>query len=1038
MVIVMLSAFGFTVNAEENNYVSSPNGKIKITFNLSSEGEPSYTVTNSDYTLIEKSALGLSLSTGDLKTGFTLGDVSQSNGNSEWHPIAGDKETVKDIYNEKTFTLNHSSGKTVKIQMRAYDSGAAFRYILPEGTYTVNGEFTEYAFPAETYGEMHIGTDKLSKFGTDTNPVYTHLHTNATVPKKVKAENFDYNAMYYMPSVFQYKNGMALTICEGNLDNYVRMRLSGSTKTRTLRTVYYRALDTQYGTNADPNANSGGFAEVKNSDPAQTPWRVFVIGDEVKNLPENADIVTNLNEPADEGTYKFSEWVKPGAVLRTTNFTDKVKEEIDNAEKYGYQYIHLDTGWYGAEYDRAADPRLDPDLLDENDPFRQWIVGDGKFKHTTGFDTYQSTSTPGNTKADIDIPEICKYGKEKGVGIILYFNAKIFARKETNTRNINYEDIFEKFEQWGVAGAKPGFSPYGTQANEKLMQDLIECAARHKLVLTIHDEYVRTGTERTFPNCLTTEAIYGDEAIGRYTSSKQIAEDITTLFTRLIQGPADHTYCYPGKATKAYALASPILFKSGLHYLYWYANTAVNAANSDNISVWYNLPAEWDELKVIEAELEGYATYARRNGNTWYIGSLSAKDRQLNVPLDFLDSNKTYTAEIWADEIGADAYAQGGINDVGNTEKMKQKLIYSKELVTNTTTLTRPLGYGNGYAVRIKEATQDEKNSFPTYKTNAQEITYLLTDVEDYSNSAGKYDAAAWTAFETAKKAAEDAYKNNTTMTDTEVSEICGNLRRAIGGLVDVSELTSKVNFAERIPGKVYSATARKNLATAIESAKALLAADYKTEADITGALTALQKAIDSCTLDTAEVTSSVWLDELDWESYSVYNNVCYKNRDYYNGDDKMKLRIDGTDKEVRGVFIHAINQGEAYVQYDLSQKDYDYIEGYVGIDTDKLTAGDVIFKFYGDGELIYQTLPSLANFKDNAQFVRVPVKGVKELKLVADSNGPNSSDWAVFGDMKFTNYEYTGNVYTFSDYTGGAANGFTLFNGKQTMCLLR
>ena len=1020
----MLSSFGFTVSADGENYVSSPNGKIKINFSLSDTGAPSYSVENGNFTLIENSSLGLNLSTGELSDGFTLTDTERSSGNSEWHPIAGDKETVADVYNEKTYTLSHTSGKIVKIEMRAYDTGAAFRYILPEGTYIVNGEFTEYTFPSGTYGEMHIGSDRLARFGVSSSYVYTHLDTNATVPKKVKVENFDYNAMYYMPSVFQYTNGMAVTICEGNLDNYVRMRLSGSEKANTLRTVYYRALEN--GANADPNANAGGFAEVTNSDPSSTPWRVFVIGDEVKNLPENADIITNLNEAPDEDTYKFSEWVKPGVVLRVGNTTDSVKYQIDRAAEYGYQYVHLDTGWFGAEFDRDADPRLDPTKLSDDDPFKAWIVGDGKFRHLTGFDTYQSTTTPGNSKTDIDIPEICRYGKEKGVGVILYFNAEIFTRKTSNTRGIDYNDIFERFEHWGVSGAKPGFAPYGTQANEKLMQDLIESAARHHLVLTIHDEYVRTGTERTFPNCLTTEGIYGDEAIGRYTKSKQIAEDITTLFTRLVQGPADHTFCYPGKGTKAYALASPILFKSGLHYLYWYAGTAVNAAKKDNISVWYNLPAEWDELKVIEAKLEEYATYARRSGDMWYIGSLSAVDRQLNIPLDFLEKGKTYTAEIWADEIGADAYADGGIADTGSTEKMKQKLVYSKELVTADTTLTRPLGYGNGYAVRIKEAASDEQEELPTYKTNAQELTYSLTEAEKILSDGKTYDSALLENLNNAIAAAKAGYAKET-LTDSEAASLKAALDKAIAAMLDVTGLKQKIKYAECLNGELITASSYAALQSALENAKDVLASETKTEAALENAESTLQSAIDGCTLKGLTESAGVWLDELDWTSCAGHSNAVYKNRDYNGGN--LQLKINGAVTDVRGVFAHSINEGEAYVEYNIDGKGLDYFEGYVGIDTDKIDMGDVIFKFYGDGELIYETAPSLTGFTDNAAFVKVPISRVKTLRLVADSNGANSGDWAVWGNARLASYKYIGSVYTFSSYDGGEASGFVPAN---------
>lgn len=1023
VLLVIISAAGSVMaqsggTPSDAHLLNAPTENMNLCFWLDADGTPYYSVIKNETVLIQPSKLGLNLSIGNLQSGFSLTLVEAASGNNSWNPIAGDKETIYDIYNEKTYSLIHGeSGLSLKIQMRAYDTGVALRYLLPQGTYTVNGEYTTYTFPEGVIAEMHEGSDRLYQFGISEEPVYTHLHTNATVPVRVNASEFGYNDMYYAPSTFLYPNGMAVTLCEGNLDNYVRMRTSGDTQANTLRTVYYRELEN--GSSSDPNANAGGFAEVRDSDPAATPWRVLVVGDEVKNLPENSDIVQNLNEQADENTYKFSEWVRPGDVLRVGNNTSDVKNKIDEAAQYGYQYVHLDTGWFGAEFDRGADPRLDPSLLEEDDIFRQWIIGDGQFVHTTGFDTYKDTSTPGGSRPNVNIPEMCAYAKERGVGVILYFNAEIYARAETNERGITYEDIFERFEHWGVSGAKPGFAPYGTQANEKLMADLIESAARHKLVLTIHDEYIRTGTERTFPNCLTTEAIYGDEAIGRYTPSKQIEEDITTLFTRMIQGPADHTFCYPGKGTKAYALASPIMFKSGLHYLYWYAGSAAGVSQKDNVSVWYNLPAEWDELKVLEASLREYATYARRSGDTWYIGSLSAIDRQLNISLDFLESGKTYTAEIWADEIGADAYAEGGISDITATAKMQQLLVYSKEIVTADTVLTRPLGYGNGYAVKIKEATPEEEAECPVYKTNAQELTYLLTEASKYTND-GRYEQHVWDELVAAADVGRAVYaKENPT--EQEIADAIAELQRTIGNLQDLSVLRNAINYAERMLEKNYSRAAWRNLNAAKTAAYAAIEADYKTETLINEAAAALNTAIEACNLKEGLAPDvSVWLDDLDWTAIDAYAGAGRKNMDYAGGD--LQLKINGAVTDVRGVFAHS-KEGGAYVTYNIEGKGYEFFEGYVGIDTDKIEMGDVIFKFYGDGNLIYETQSSLANFTDNAMWVRVPIAGVSELKLVADPNGEISGDWAVWGDAKLVSYKFVGagnpdEVYYLSDLT--------------------
>ena len=143
----------------------------------------------------------------------------------------------------------------------------------------------------------------------------------------------------------------------------------------------------------------------------------------------------------------------------------------------------------------------------------------------------------------LDMREICEYANSQGVGMILYVNNRHMFDKYGR---YTVDELFARFEDWGAAGVKPGFMMEGNQEYEARNEEMIEAAARHHLVLTIHDEYVTSGIERTYPNLLTTEGILGDEGI----KGGQIAEDISTLFTRAIQGPTDHTVCYPGKATK--------------------------------------------------------------------------------------------------------------------------------------------------------------------------------------------------------------------------------------------------------------------------------------------------------------------------------------------------------------------------------------------------------------------------------------------------------------------------------------------------------
>jgi alpha-glucosidase len=50
---------------------------------------------------------------------------------------------------------------------------------------------------------------------------------------------------------------------------------------------------------------------------------------------------------------------------------------------------------------------------------------------------------------------------------------------------------------------------------------------------------------------------------------------------------------------------------------------------------------------------------ARKKGNKWYIGAMTNwTPRTLKLHLDFLEKGRSYTAEILADGLNADKYAQ--------------------------------------------------------------------------------------------------------------------------------------------------------------------------------------------------------------------------------------------------------------------------------------------------------------------------------------------------------------------------------------------
>uniref|UniRef100_A0A7S1P049 Glycosyl-hydrolase 97 C-terminal oligomerisation domain-containing protein n=1 Tax=Vitrella brassicaformis TaxID=1169539 RepID=A0A7S1P049_9ALVE len=71
------------------------------------------------------------------------------------------------------------------------------------------------------------------------------------------------------------------------------------------------------------------------------------------------------------------------------------------------------------------------------------------------------------------------------------------------------------------------------------------------------------------------------------------------------------------------------------------------------------IPTTWDETRALPPSVIGTLTVlARRKGDTWYIGIVSgvAQTRTIkSIPLDFLDSNKSYSATFLYTESMSDA-----------------------------------------------------------------------------------------------------------------------------------------------------------------------------------------------------------------------------------------------------------------------------------------------------------------------------------------------------------------------------------------------
>ena len=69
---------------------------------------------------------------------------------------------------------------------------------------------------------------------------------------------------------------------------------------------------------------------------------------------------------------------------------------------------------------------------------------------------------------------------------------------------------------------------------------------------------------------------------------------------------------------------------------------------------WFRaMPTSWHDTKVLDGEPGESVAIARKRGDAWFVGAITNNDaRTVNLPLDMLDANRSYTAAIYADGAG--------------------------------------------------------------------------------------------------------------------------------------------------------------------------------------------------------------------------------------------------------------------------------------------------------------------------------------------------------------------------------------------------
>lgn len=677
--------------------INSPGGKLQLAFQVS-DGVPTYSLSSEGKRVIDISRLGFLLADHpDMNGGFSIEKIDRASFDETWKPVWGEVSEIRNNYNELCASLKDDKGRLMNIRFRLYDDGLGFRYEFPRqhglAYFFIEEELTEFNLGADCSSFWIPGDYDSNEFVYQKSNLSNLSEVLVEARKSMDSKTIIDNRSVQTPVLFRNDNGMYINIHEAALKDYPSMCLSLQDSSYTFKSNL----------TPDPKGYKGRIQSGFN-----TPWRTIIVSEDAAGILESK-LVLNLNEPC---KLKNTGWIKPMKYVgvwwemfvpwgSSWNYTDDTNIRIG---EYDYSKARP-NGRHGANtenvkryIDFAAEHGFGGVLVEGwNEGWEDWF---DKMKFHV-FD--YKTPYP-----DFDIELLSDYAESKGVTLIMHH--------ETSGSTMNYERLMPEayglMNRYGYKAVKSGYVgrlyPVGeyhygqTFINHCLYA--IEKAAEHKIMVNVHEAPKPTGMHRTYPNYLACESARGTE----YEAFAYNKPDHTTIlpFTRLIGGPMDYTpgifqldFNYYDKNSNK-TLSSTFAKQLGL-YVVIYSPLQMAADLPKNYERFMDafqfikdVPVDWQDTKVLEAEPGEYVTIARKDkkSNDWYVGNSSGENRHVSqLNLDFLDKGKKYKAIIYSD--GADAHYR--------TNPMSYRI--TEKTVDYRSKIKVVAAPGGGYAISISE-----------------------------------------------------------------------------------------------------------------------------------------------------------------------------------------------------------------------------------------------------------------------------------------------------------------------------------------------
>lgn len=609
LLLLMFLCLASLLHSQNKFELVSPNGEIKVLFNLSDKIY--YSIDYNGEVLLKDNSIQLTLKNQVLGQNPKLRRQKRMSIDEYLTPVVPLKYSkINNRYNQLLLTF-----KDYSVEFRAFDDGVAYRFLTSQkGDVEVMSEEFAINFPSDYL--LHL--QQPGGFKTAYEEPYTHIWSNTWKPE---------DKMAVLPALIDTKKDYKILISESDLTDYPCMFLKGTGENGLISTFPKTPLAfTESGDRSVKIIEEADYI-AKTKGTRNYPWRYFVISRNDKQLIEN----TMTYRLAEKNQLQDVSWIKPGQVSwewwndaspygPDVNFVAgynlaTYKYYIDFASKFGIPYIIMDEGWA------------------------------------------ESTRDPYTPNPKVDLHELIRYGKERNVGIVLWLT---WLTVENNF------DLFKTFKEWGVKGLKIDFMDRSDQWMVNYYERVAREAAKYHLFVDFHGSFKPAGLEYKYPNVLSYEGVRGMEQMGGCYPDNSLY----LPFIRNAVGPMDYT---PGAmismqpnvyraerpnaasiGTRAYQLALFVVFESALQMLA--DNPTLYYRNEDCTRFITQVPVTWDETVALEAKAGEYVIVAKRKGDKWFIGGVAnngEKEREFTIKLDFLNKGRSYQMTSFEDGINA-------------------------------------------------------------------------------------------------------------------------------------------------------------------------------------------------------------------------------------------------------------------------------------------------------------------------------------------------------------------------------------------------